>query len=244
MPYESTNEAAVARSNLEKNIRKIVSYLTHPEKLDANTRSGLESHLKKFEKEAAELDYELASHLKMEIAAQFFTGRPAIYHLVKFLAERGLVQPEHWLAIKEALSELKFSKIELEMTRLNLQAYEEDPVYLITLWLEHRYGKRHALDPLTRKRLDVIRQRVRQGGTHGLTPVLLAAVPLLFEDPDMSFLKEILAKTDLLSEEEKARFKTLYALAMQGNRVELSAIVSKIIDAHSELMTKAKFSVM
>ena len=154
------------------------------------------------------------------------------------------MQPEHWPATKVALAGLKFNKVEIEMTRLNVQAFEEDPVYLIGLWLEHRYGKRNALDTLARKRLEVIRQRVREGGTHALTPVLLAAVPLLFEDPDMSFLKEILAKTDLLNEEEKTRFKTLYALAMQGKRVELSAIVSKIIDAHAELMTKAKFSVM
>lgn len=244
MAYVSANDAAAARSQLEKNIAKIKEYLSHSDRLDAQTKSGLEDHLKRFEKEAEDLDSELASHLRMEISEEFFSERPAIYHLVKFLAGKGLVQPEHWSAVKEALGELKFSKMELEMTRLNLLAYEEDPVYLIALWLEHRYGKRAVLDPIARRRLEAIRQRVRQGGTHTLTPVLLAAVPLLFEDPDMGFLKEILAKTELLNEEEKTRFKTLYALAMQGNRVELSAIVSKIIDAHSELMTKAKFTVM
>jgi len=244
MAYASASEAAAARSQLEKNIEKIKGYLTHSDKLDQKTKSGLEAHLKNFEIEAQDLDSELASHLRIEITDRFFSERPAIYHLVKFLAERGLVQSEHWPATKEALAGLKFSKVEIEMTRLNVRAFEEDPVYLIGLWLEHRYGKRNALDVLARKRLEVIRQRVREGGTHPLTPVLLAAVPLLFDDPDLSFLKEILAKTDLLNEEEKTRFKTLYALAMQGKRVELTAVVSKIIDAHAELMTKAKFSVM
>jgi hypothetical protein len=244
MAYATVNEAATARSAVEKNLSKIKGYLVHTDKLDKKTKSGLESYLKKFEKEAEEIDFELANHIKSELSSEFFSERPPVYRLVRFVAEMGLIEPEHWPAVKIALEDMKFTKLEVEMTRLNLMAYEEDPVYLIGLWLEYRYGKRSVLDPVSRKRLDIIKERVKQGGTHALTPVLLATVPLLFEDSDMSFLKEILAKTELLSEEEKVRFKTLYALATQGKRVELMAVVSKIIDAHAELMTKAKFSVM
>ncbi|MFQ5906053.1 MAG: hypothetical protein ACE5JA_05725 [bacterium] len=244
MGYATACEAARARSQLERNLKKIEGYLSQPDKLDVETKSGLESYLKKFQNEASVADEELTNHLKAEMAGEFASEKPSVSRVISFLSERDVVHPEHWPSVKEALGGRGFGEIELEKMRLNLIALEEDPVYLIVLWLEHRYGKRKVLDPMARRRLEVIRQRVGEGTTHSLTPFLLASVPLLYPDPDMGFLKEILAKPSRLSAEEKTRFKELYHLAMQGKRSELSAVVSKIIDAHSELMTKAKFIVM
>jgi len=244
MGYATVSEVARARSQLEKNLKKIEGYLAQSSGLDAETKSGLESYMKKFQNEAAEADQELINHLRSEMAGVFTSEKPTMAQLVRFLSEREVVNAEHWLSVKEALRGRGLNDIELEKMRLNLIALEEDPVYLIVLWLQHRYGKRKTLDSVARKRLEVIKQRVRQGTTHTLTSFLLVSVPLLYPDPDLSFLKELLAKTSRLDSEEKTRFKELYHLAMQGKRVELSVIVSKIIDAHSELLTKAKFTVM
>jgi len=237
-------EIAESRSQMEKNLEKLRTYLADPDKLDSNTKSGLESYLKKFEEKAAELDSELTESLKNEMAQKFPFREMNISTLIRFFSTKGLIRPEHWPSVKEVLGDTGFGGIELEKVRLSLVAFEEDPVYLIVLWLENRRGTRNILDRVAKKRLDAIAERVREKATHPLTPVLLASIPLLFENPEMSFLKELLDKPEELSGEEKARFKELYHLAMKGERVELGAIVAKVIDAHSELMTKAKFSIM
>lgn len=244
MTYATAIEAGGARSQVEKNLKKIRTYLADSDKLDPETKSGLESYLKKFEEEAAEIDSELTDTLKKEMARDFPFREINITTLVSFLSKRKLIQPEHWPAVEEALQDAGFGGIELEKVRLSLIAFEKDPVYLMALWLEHRRGTRKVLDKTAQRRLEAIGERVREKATHPLTPTLLASVPLIFENPDMSFLKELLEKPEQLTGEEKERFKELYHLAMEGDRSELSAVVAKVIDAHSELMTKAKFTIM
>jgi len=239
----TANEIAETRTSLEKKLEKLRAYLAEPDRLDSTTKSGLESYLEKFQAEAARLDSELTDCLNNEIARKFPFREMSMKTLVSFFSERGLIKPEHWPPVKEVLRKTGFGGIDLEKVRLNLIAFEEDPIYLLILWLEHRRGKRQGLDNAARTRLAAIEERVRDRATHPLTPTLLVSIPLLFESPDMSFLKELLEKPEELSDEEKTRFKELYQLAMKGERVELGAIVAKVIDAHSELMTKAKFSI-
>lgn len=239
----TANEIAETRTSLEKKLEKLRAYLSEADKLDSATRSGLESYLKKFEAEADKLDSELSNRLKKEMAQQFPFREMSMSTLVKFFSTKGLIKPEHWPSVKEVLQSTGFSGIDLEKVRLNLTAYEEDPIFLIVLWLEYRRGKTQTLDKVARTRLSAIEERVRENATHPLTPTLVVSVPLLFGSPDMSFLKELLEKPEELSDEEKDRFKQLYQLAMKGERAELGAIVAKVIDAHSELMTKAKFSI-
>lgn len=236
-------EIAEARRQLEKSLEKLRTYLADPDKLDSTTKLGLESYLKEFEEKAAKLDSELTNNLKKEITEKFPFREMTMQTLVSFFSERGLIKQEHWPSVKEVLRETGFGGLDLEKVRLNLAAFEEDPVYLIVLWLEHRRGQREVLDKTARRRLEAIQERVRDKATHPLTPMLVVSVPLLFENPDLSFLKELLGKPEELTGEEKDRFKELYHLAMKGERVELGAIVAKVIDAHSELMTKAKFSI-
>ena len=240
----AANEIAEERTLLEKKLEKLRAYLADPDKLDSSTKSRLESYLKKFETEVAKLDSELTDCLKKEMTQKFPFREMNMNTLVSFFSERGLIKQEHWSPVEEVLRETGFGGIDLEKVRLNLTAFEEDPVYLIVLWLEHRRGTRNILDKTARTRLEAIEERVRDKATHPLTPTLLVSIPLLFENPDLSFLKELLDKPEELSGEEKDRFKELYHLAMKGERVELGAIVAKVIDAHSELMTKAKFSIM
>jgi hypothetical protein len=244
MAHATLSDAAAARSQVEKNLNKIRSYLAHQDKLDSKTAEGLQSYLKKFQDEASLADVELSDHIRTEMGAAFGQGKPTVSRAVAFLCEKGLAEPEHWPSARVVLEERGLTAVELEKVRLNTIAFEGDAVFLIALWLEFRYGRRKTLDELARKRMNAMKQRVEEGMSHSITPVLLATVPLLFDDPDLSFLKDLLAKPSVLTEEEKGRFKELYNMAMQGQRGELQAIVAKIIDAHSELMTKAKFSIM